>query len=451
MIALAATSLCLISPSATDSNSFYISSFKADVTVPMGHALMGGGIAPASSVADPLWAKGLVLYGSDAPIVFLAVDWCEIRNDAYDRWRDVIAEAAGTTRERVLVGAIHQHDAPVADFEAQRLLDEHGLPRALCDSAFVEVCIRRTAQALREAAAEKRTVTHYGAGAAMVQGVASNRRIVNADGAVHYGRGSGINPPELRDAPDGEIDPLLKTLSFWNEDEPLASVSTYAVHPMSYYGKGAVSADFPGLARQQREAELPGVQQIYFSGCSGDVTAGKYNDGNPDHMEILAERLAQGMRDAWTATEKRPIREVRFETAPLVLKLKDFGGYGRDQALATLADSSKKTFDRILAAMSLSWRRRTEAQQPIDVPVVDFGEAAFLLMPAESFVRYQLTAQALSPGRLVLTAGYGECGPGYIPSDRAAAEGYNHESWCWVAPVQEHAMRQAFEAALSTK
>ena len=48
---------------------------------------------------------------------------------------------------------------------------------------------------------------------------------------------------------------------------------------MSYYGKGGVSADFLGLARKRRQADDPKVFQIYASGCSGNVTAGKYNDG----------------------------------------------------------------------------------------------------------------------------------------------------------------------------
>ena len=62
--------------------------FSAEVTVPIGHALMGGGIAPAKNVVDPLFAQGIVLLGGALPIVLVTVDWCEIRNDAYFRWRE---------------------------------------------------------------------------------------------------------------------------------------------------------------------------------------------------------------------------------------------------------------------------------------------------------------------------------------------------------------------------
>src|SRR5690242_17052196 len=101
-----------------------IATFRAEVTPPIGHPLMGGGIAPAARIEDPLFTHGFVLMGGNKPIVVAVVDWCEIRNDAYSRWRAALAEAAHTTPERVLVSSVHQHDAPIADLEAERLLRE---------------------------------------------------------------------------------------------------------------------------------------------------------------------------------------------------------------------------------------------------------------------------------------------------------------------------------------
>ena len=97
--------------------SYTLSTFRAEVTPPLGHPLMGGGIAPAAEVLDPLLVHGLVLLGGEKPLVVAAVDWCEIRNEAYEHWRGALARAAGTVAERVLVTSIHQNDAPVADLE----------------------------------------------------------------------------------------------------------------------------------------------------------------------------------------------------------------------------------------------------------------------------------------------------------------------------------------------
>ena len=68
---------------------------------------------------------------------------------------------------------------------------------------------------------------------------------------------------------------------FWHGDLPILAMHAYATHPMSHYGQGGVSWDFVGIARDLQQREFPGVFQIYVSGCSGDVTAGRYNDGSP--------------------------------------------------------------------------------------------------------------------------------------------------------------------------
>ncbi|MEX0612870.1 MAG: hypothetical protein WD229_12190, partial [Pirellulales bacterium] len=196
--------------------------FRADVTVPIGHRLMGILPARAARVADPLEARGFVLLGTDTPIVWVAVDWCEIRNEAYDRWREVLAAAAGTDPNRVLVTCLHQHDAPVADLGAQRLLDDVGLSNQLCDADFHEDVVQRVASSLRECLPSARRVTHVGVGQGFVADVASNRRVELDDGRVSFSRGSNSGVDRrMRQSPEGLVDPWLRTFSFWDGEQPL--------------------------------------------------------------------------------------------------------------------------------------------------------------------------------------------------------------------------------------
>jgi hypothetical protein len=427
---------------------FRLATFSADVTPPLGHPLMGGGIAPAGEVVDPLYARGFVLSGAGRPVVLAAIDWCEIRNDAFDRWRAALAEAAGTEPRRVLVTCLHQHDAPVADLAAQRLLDEVHSAGRICDPEFHERAVRGVARAVREGLKSARHVTHVGTGQAKVEKVASNRRYVRADGKPAFDRLSATRDPAIRDQPEGLIDPWLKTLSFWDGDRAVLALSGYATHPMSYYGRGGVSADFVGQARRRRQDELPGVFQVYATGCSGNVTAGKYNDGSPANRPVLAERLRRAMVAAWEATERSPIERAEFRTTPLRLEPRDGPGF-------TVADLTKRLetdprpFGRCLAALGLAWRARADAGHAIDVPVLDLGRAQLLLLPGESYVEYQLLAQRARPDSFVVTLGYGEAGTGYIPTDRHVAEGdTNLADWCWVAPGSEARMARAIEAAV---
>jgi hypothetical protein len=424
--------------------------FSADVTPPLGHALMGGGIAPARTVVDPLAARGFVLLGAGAPIVVAVVDWCEIRNDAYERWRSALAEAAGTEPRRVLVASVHQHDTPIADLEAQRLLNAQHAAGQICDIDFHERAVQGVARALRRSLEEPVRVTHYGVGKAKVEQVASNRRFVGPDGRPSFARMSATRDPAIRAQPEGTIDPWLRTLSFWDGDRPLVALSVYATHPMSHYGRGEVSADFVGMARERRQKAEPRVFTIYGSGCSGNVTAGKYNDGAPENRPVLAARIERAMAAAWGATERQPLHTANLRVTPLRLEPRNSPGFTVKDLRNRLA-TDPKPFGQCLAALGLSWRKRADAGLVIDVPVLDLGQAQLLLLPGESYVEYQLLAQRLRPDSFVVVLGYGESATGYIPTDRHFEEpDTNLDDWCWVAPGSERAMAAAIKAALAS-
>ncbi len=126
--------------------------FEADATPPLGHPLCGGDVPPARRIVDRLSARGLVLIPpADAPVVLCAVDWVNVSNASHDRWREALAEAAGTRTDRVSVHSTHPHDAPYADLSAQRLLDEAGLPKAIFDPEFEARVIAEVAQAIARA------------------------------------------------------------------------------------------------------------------------------------------------------------------------------------------------------------------------------------------------------------------------------------------------------------
>jgi hypothetical protein len=441
--------LAMLTGGRTVAGDYYLAPFSAEVTIPIGHRCMGVLETKAKRIVDPLLARGFVLTGPRQPIVLVSVDWCEIRNDAFQRWREVLAEAAGTSPQRVLVSSVHQHDAPVVDLGAEALLAEVGLAGELCNVEFHAQALTRVAQALQAGLKKKRPLTHLGLGQARVQQVASNRRVVGPDGLVVFDRGSrsGGNPL-LRDAPDGLIDPWLKTISFWDGRAPLVALHAYATHPMSYYGQGEVSADFVGIARGRMQGKYPEALQIYVSGCSGDITAGKYNDGSPANRPLLASRLYRAMEAAWLQSERQPLRQVVFRRTPLALDFHDGAAFTFAALRKQLDDQSASLKSRILAAMGLASRRRLA--QPIDLSCIDFGTAQIVLFPGESFVGYQLMAQQLRPDSFVLSIGYGECWPGYIPTRAAFADHFG-SSWRWVAPGAEARIRTALQQVLQVK
>lgn len=424
-----------------------LATFSADVTVPIGHGMMGGAWL-SRRVVDPLEVHGFVLTGCGAPVVYASVDWCEIRNDAYAAWQVGLAEAAGTTPDRVLVSTIHQHDAPVADLGAEALLRARSLEGTVCDPAFHAEAVARVAKAVSLAIPSARRVTHSGMGKGRVERVASNRRYELPDGTVRWDRTSATRNVLAIEAGEGLVDPWLRTLTFWDGTDPLLGISFYAVHPMSYYGQGDVSADFPGQARRLFRSGIGGVPQIYASGCSGNVTAGKYNDGSPGMRPVLAGRLRDAMDVAWRSTVRRPIGRVEFRSEPLVLEPRGGSGFTEADLEAQLVPG-RKPFQQCLAAMGLSWRKRVATGRPIQIPCLDLGEAALVVLPGESYVEYQLAAQALRPKDFICVAGYGDGATGYIPTEAHWRDrDTNLGDWCWVAPGSEARLKTALARAL---
>ena len=126
--------------------------------------------------------------------------------------------------------------------------------------------------------------------------------------------------------PEGNIDPLVRTVTLARDSQPLVRMHYYAVHPQSYYRDGRASYDYPGIARERLQQE-EGVFQIYFTGCSGDVTAGKYNDGTPKARAELAERLFTGLKASASATKYSPADQISLRVVPVGLKPRTDGKY----------------------------------------------------------------------------------------------------------------------------
>ena len=424
---------------------FKLSAFQADVTPPVGHMLFTGQFKTSAGIETRLEARGLLLQiPEDKPIVICAVDWSEIRNETYDLWRDRLAEAAGTTRERVLVSAIHQHDTPLGDLGAERILRSLGSEHQVIDPQFHDEALGRVVKALEDSIANAVPVTHVTYGKGKVEKLASNRRYLSAEGTPQFNRGSACKILAAQRAPEGEIDPYLKSLGFWNGDHELAVYSVYSVHPMSYYGTRKTDSDFPGLARSKRQAETPNTFQIYASGCSGNTTAGKYNTGSEENREVLADRLYQGMVAASASATNSTLSSLSFRNEKLEIKPRTSKGFNK----AELEKEVRETTDvrnHLLASLGLSWLDRIERKGSIiDVPslVVNGGEAQVVLLPGEIYVEYQKYAQSIAPERLVMTPGSGESAPGYIPLEEHWKEkDHNLNDWCWVAEGMEEPIK----------
>jgi hypothetical protein len=399
---------------AASSGEVRIAVFDMDATPPVGTLMTYDTLVNKWDLG--LRAKGVVITGAGEPVVLCAIDWIGLANESQDVFKAALAEAAGTTPGRVAVHTLHQHDAPICDFSAEKLLRDAGMDPYSFRGDFARSFLKDLQQAVTLSLQKSSPVTHIGIGEAAVREVASNRRILVENGKVGVMRGSSCKDPMLRAKPEGVIDSMVTLLSFWKDEKPLAVMSFYAVHPQSYYLTKVANPDFVGLARFYRQLEVPDALHIHFNGAGGNIAAGKYNDGSHENREILARRLAAGMKKAWETSEKFPVSagDFAWETFPVslppALELKE----GIEAGIRT--GNARHMSNNV---PKLVWMNRQQQGKTIDLGCLAIGKSRILFMPGELFVEYQLAAKAMRPDLKVTMAAYGDYGPFYIGTREA--------------------------------
>jgi pimeloyl-ACP methyl ester carboxylesterase len=217
---------------------------------------------------------------------------------------------------------------------------------------------------------------------------------------------------------------------------------------MSYYGDGRATADTAGLARRRLE-ELEGIPQIYFNGCGGNITAGKYNDGSPEARRELTDRLFQAMTQAVAATRVAPAKSLDWRTTRVRLHPRTEPEWSATRAQAILENPTAPAADRLRAALDLAWLERLRTRPEVELCRWRLGPVIALHLPGEAFIEYQLYAQSLRPDDFVVVAAYGESGPGYICCDAALAEGGYEPTRSRVGPPSEFELKAGIARLLA--
>jgi hypothetical protein len=432
------TTFCFAAPA------LRVAAFQCDITPPPGEALVW--TVPLTKVVQPLQAKGVVLEAGTNRYVLCALDWCLVGNETEASFRAALAQGAGTTAERVAVQSIHQHAAPYADEGAHRLLDGLNPPILHLSTSFLDTVRSRLSGAASQASQQLEPFDQIGFAQTKVEQIASERRLKGPDGKIVTRYSSGAKDPKMAQAPEGNIDPYLKTITFARRGKALARLHYYATHPQTFCCDGRASSDFVGLARETVEKEQQ-VPQVYFTGCSGNVTAGKYNDGSDKAYSELTARLKAAMEQAAKNTRYVKAKELVWRTYPLTLPLRGDKDQIAAQSRAWLQDSKQPDSFRVyMGAMRLAFVQRLE--QPVELNSLQIGKVHIIHLPGEPMLDYQFYAQQRKASEFVAVAGYGDCGTAYICTDQALTEGGYEPEATNVGKGTEARLKQAIDALL---
>ena len=99
-------------------------------------------------------------------------------------------------------------------------------------------------------------------------------------------------------------------------------------------------------------------------------------------------------------------------------------------------------------AMRLAFAKRIK--EPIELTSMAVGSVRIVHLPGEPMVEFQLYAQRLCPEKFVAVAGYGDCGPAYICTERAFEEGGYEPTSSNVVAASESVLKDAIRRLLAS-
>jgi hypothetical protein len=401
---------------------------EVDVTPPLGLAMPGYfQERRATGVKDALYAKALVVDDGERAAAIVVIDAIGIEKEEVRRIRERVAERSGIPGERVMVSATHTHTGGPVYAEPM-----------FRDEAYLEQLAMKAADAV-QLAADHRRPARFGWGIGEVHGISFNRRYVMKDGRVVTN--PGVLNPDIAE-PAGPIDPAVIVLRIDDPDgRPIGVVANFAVHADTVGGT-RFSADYPGaLSRTLKRVLGDEAVCLFTVGACGDINhidvtrrtqrsaeqIGTILAGEVLKVRELIETVdalrVDGRLASVTAEVRRPSAEDvarALDVLAAAARIEAAAAAGRD---GSAAEAPPKAADLFFARQTVLLHERNEREAELEVQVIAIGPAAIVGLPCELFTEYGLEIKRASPFPCTMISTFAGGVNGYVPTQRAFAQG----------------------------
>jgi hypothetical protein len=394
---------------------------SVEITPPLGVGLLMSSVegrwAPFTAVRKRLFARALVLEGTNpsaplAPnlrVAVVSLDLLALSGEAlggFEAFKLHIVNAAGgvVAADRIVLACTHSHTAPesagITDLHQTELFREWS--RSLAESI---------GQAIAAAAATA-VPCELRYGTTLCPGLGIHRRIKTTSGIQM----SHPSPPvDTVVSREGAVDDSVNVL--WLSDlrgAGIEAIVNATCHPVYEMCNPEVSPDYPGEFCECLESAHPGVIALFLNGATGNVNPAAVSAG-PEQARLHGERLYAAVQTA--------VLTSKVESHP---------------ALAL----HRHVFD---VPSRLPDGQNIETNVRATVCIVRLGQSALVFLPGEPFAETGNQIRVQSPFELTAIVGFSEETVGYIPTDRAFAEGgyeIGFGPWSYLAPGCEPIIRQ---------
>lgn len=407
----------------------------------------------ADTIADPLYARGLVLDDGVKRLALVLVDNLMMPRELLDDAKRRASAATGIREEQMLIAATHSHSAPSV----------MGALGSRCDETYAAFLPDRLVECIRQADAS-RVPARLG-WAAVTDSEDTNCRVwfrrpdrigtdPFGDATIRAMMHPGYQNPDYV-GPCGPEDPALTVLAVRTADgAPLALLANYSMH---YFGAGPVSADYFGRFCAEMERRIaPGQDNPRFvalisNGTSGDQHWMNYAEPKTDlTIDAYAARVADTAMQAWQAAEC--VEGASIDMAEMTLEL------GRrtpsPERLAWATDIRAAMGDRAVPkdqaevyALEQIYLA-AEPRRELKLQALRIGGLGIAAIPCEVYAITGLKLKRQSPFALTMNIELANGAEGYIPPPELYCFG-GYNTWpARTAGLEPAAEPRLVEAAL---
>ena len=278
---------------------------RIDITPHLGCEMAGyaGRTEGSRSIADPLYAKAIVLTDDQQKIALVTTDLIGVKSDLVEQVRSKVASGTDLSADNIMISCSHTHFGPATYNSETNLTYIDHLALKL------ETVIRLANQNLQPA--------RIGVGEGIIDTISYNRHTILPDGKAET---NFRLPPKTADVTFGPCDPVIKVLRIDNlEQERIATLINFACHPVTSTDQmHTISADYPGYAMQVVE-QIEGGLCLFGLGCAGNIVPiqreGSYSKMIGRSLGSEAVKVAQ-----WIQTVDQGELNVVHDTVTLPLK-----------------------------------------------------------------------------------------------------------------------------------
>ena len=377
-------------------------------------------------IRDDLEANVLWLESNGTGILFITVDLGALLLDYIDRILPDIAEAAGIQRDCILIGCSHTHSTP-------SVIQTH--PNKPVDDAYHERLRAWLCEAAGEAVSSAEQVRiAWGLGEAEI---GYNRRVCYADGTrIMHGDANREDATGL----EGFNDPRQVALFVQDMDGKLKAIlQQNTAHPINFYCRDFLSADFPGLSRKFLRNVLGDIEVLYFNGAQGDISVfdEHWKDVTPETAEQREARAAHLM----TGETLRLLQHADYKDEVDVghaqmhydVKLRPMSdehlAWAKETMDAHEIEPGEKSWDLDLlnAYMALTYHEEFghSETETIDLHAGHVDGLAFVTSPCEMFMHFALQIKRRSPFPATAFFGLTNGQMGYCPTMEGVMGGHH--------------------------